>query len=97
MVIVMSDEIQIRVIFKGNVQGVFFRQHVKEYADMYNVSGYIKNLSDGSVEMIASSEKKTLDKFLEEIKKKPGFGYIQSISIDYLKTFKKFDNFIIIR
>ena len=37
----------------GEVQGVFFRQFVKEKADQLGVFGYAKNLPDGTVEIVA--------------------------------------------
>ncbi len=89
----MIDAIQLKVIFKGNIQGVFFRQHVKKYADKYKVCGYVKNLEDGSVEMIAISDKNTLDKLMEEIQKKPGYGSIKTMSKEYSKNFEKFKDF----
>jgi len=37
----------------GKVQGVWFRQSTKEFAQQHAISGYAKNLSDGSVEVLA--------------------------------------------
>ena len=43
------------VIFRveGKVQGVWFRQSTKQFADRLGVVGYAKNMSDGSVEVVA--------------------------------------------
>jgi len=38
---------------KGRVQGVFFRASTQEQANKYNLTGYAKNLPDGSVEVLA--------------------------------------------
>jgi len=92
----MFEQMQLKVVFKGNVQGVFFRQHVKKYADKYNVCGYVKNLKDGSVELLAIADKKTLDKLIDEIKKNPGFGSIDTIEKKYFKNFEKLEDFQII-
>ena len=43
----------IEIIFKGLVQGVFFRRAIKEYAAELNVFGFTKNLTDGSVVVVA--------------------------------------------
>ncbi len=43
------------VFFEGTVQGVGFRYAVKRLAAGYEVSGWIRNLPDGRVEMLASS------------------------------------------
>jgi len=92
----MKDIIQLHAIFKGNVQGVFFRQHIKEYADSLNVKGYVKNLKDGSVEMIAISDKQTLQILLNRIIKKPGHGSISNIEKNYSKKNLPYDNFEIL-
>ena len=39
-----------RIIFKGTVQGVGFRWHVLSIASELNMTGYVRNLSDGNVE-----------------------------------------------
>ena len=93
----MKEIVQLHAVFKGNVQGVFFRQHIKEYAEKLNVKGYVKNLKDGSVEMIAISDKQTLQTLLDQIIKKPGQGSISNIEKSYSKqNLKKFENFEIL-
>ena len=39
------------LIFSGTVQGVFFRAKTKKHADHLGLKGYVKNLSDGTVEI----------------------------------------------
>ncbi len=46
----MSNNILIKIIVSGRVQGVFFRAETKKTADRLGINGYVKNLSDGSVE-----------------------------------------------
>jgi acylphosphatase len=87
------EKIEMKAIFKGNVQGVFFRQHVKEYAEKYKVSGYVKNLENGSVEVVAIADKNTLDEFIKEIQKKPGYGSIEHVETKYFEKFKEFNGF----
>lgn len=41
-----------KVIFKGQVQGVCFRAHTKEYADAHSIIGYAKNMRNGDVECV---------------------------------------------
>jgi acylphosphatase len=40
------------VIFRGHVQGVGFRYTAREVAQQYNVTGFVRNLPDGTVEML---------------------------------------------
>ena len=39
------------IIYSGIVQGVGFRWSIKSLANKYNLSGYVKNLSNGNVEV----------------------------------------------
>ena len=41
----------LRLYITGTVQGIFFRQFIKENADQNGVRGYIRNLEDGRVEI----------------------------------------------
>ena len=44
----------IRIVVSGKVQGVYFRQSTKEMAQQLGITGTVKNLSNGSVEVIAT-------------------------------------------
>jgi acylphosphatase len=57
-----------RVIFEGRVQGVGFRYATKDLARGYDVIGTIRNLPDGSVELIVSGENEELAEFLGELR-----------------------------
>jgi len=92
----MKEIVQLHAVFIGNVQGVFFRQHVKEFAEKLKITGYVKNLKDGSVEVLAIGEKEILDKFLKEIERKPGHGSISSIKKSFTKNERSFERFQIL-
>lgn len=49
-----------RIIFRGHVQGVFFRATAKECADSLDIKGYARNLSDGDVEVQAQGPKEKI-------------------------------------
>ncbi|HRH95685.1 MAG TPA: acylphosphatase [Prosthecobacter sp.] len=56
------------VFYTGHVQGVGFRYSTKRIASGFDVTGWVKNLPDGRVEMMAQSfEADELDAFLEDI------------------------------
>lgn len=55
----------------GFVQGVGFRYTTKHVAYKYDISGTVKNLDDGSVEIHAIAEEENLNKFIDAIKKGP--------------------------
>ena len=54
--------------FSGYVQGVGFRFTAIRIASDYAVTGFVKNLPDGRVQLVAEGEKSDLDSFLSDIK-----------------------------
>ena len=56
-----------RILFHGRVQGVFFRKTAESYATPLPIKGYVQNLDDGSVELVASGSPESLDNLLEKI------------------------------
>lgn len=55
------------VFYQGNVQGVGFRYTTDRIARRYAVTGYVRNLADGRVEVVAEGWSEELDRFLDDI------------------------------
>ena len=72
--------IKIRVY--GRVQGVFFRANVKKFCDGAGLKGYVKNEEDGSVEIVAYGDDKTLGELKEWIKKSPGMSRVDKVEVE---------------
>jgi len=53
-----------RVHYWGAVQGVGFRMTTKRIAGQFSVTGYVRNLPDGQVEVVVAGEKSEIDGFL---------------------------------
>ena len=85
---------QIHVYYAGTVQGVGFRYTAQDSAKGLGVSGWVKNLGDGRVEITAEAEEKVLKDFLEGIKKYFS-QYIQDADIQWLKATDEFKDFLI--
>lgn len=86
--------VNIRVF--GRVQGVFFRKSAREKADELGLSGWVRNDRDGSVEIMASGEKDTLDQFIAWCKKGPPMASVESAEVDWLKGSQEFNGFSIV-
>ena len=71
-----------QVFYSGHVQGVGFRFAVKQIAAGYEVTGWVKNVDDGRVEMLASSvDAEELDAFLEAIQDSSLGGNIKEAEV----------------
>ena len=58
---------RIHIFVTGRVQGVFFRQSTRVMAIKNNVNGWVRNLDDGRVEIIAEGEKQNIDNLVKDI------------------------------
>jgi len=56
-----------RVLYTGQVQGVGFRYTTRRIAHRYPVTGYVRNLPDGRVELLAEGSPSDLDQLLADI------------------------------
>jgi acylphosphatase len=86
---------RLHAIVFGRVQGVGFRYFAKAEALMHGVSGYVKNLPDKSVEVVAEGNSKNLKKFLKAIEKGPPTAFVENVKVSWSKPKNEFQNFSI--
>jgi len=65
--------------FSGHVQGVGFRYTACRVAARFPVTGYVRNLRDGRVELVAEGEAEQVQAFLEAVRNAMG-GYIHEVT-----------------
>ncbi len=82
----------IRLYLFGRVQGVGMRFTVMQIAKKVGVKGYVKNLSDGSVEIVAQGKSAQVDDFIKRAKN-ARTGNITDTSLEVLDTRKTFNGF----
>ena len=85
----------IKLIISGKVQGVFFRANVINKAVELGLKGYAKNLSNGTVEVIAQGDEEKISELVNFIKRNPGKSVIDNIKITETNS-EKFKNFEIL-
>lgn len=82
----------LRLYISGVVQGVFFRNFVKENAEKYDVKGFVRNLEDGRIEIFLEGNVDNVNKMVELCKTGPKHAQIKDIEIKEEK-FQDFKNF----
>lgn len=80
------------ILFSGSVQGVGFRYTACRIADDHTVRGYVRNLRDGRVELVAEGEPEELERFLENIESAMR-GHIRERFIDRGPATGEFSDF----
>ena len=84
----------VQVFYEGNVQGVGFRYTVRHIAKGFDVSGSVRNLRDGRVELFAAGEEEEVRAFLDAILQSELRGHIRKQTeapIAYPPTFHGFE------
>jgi len=82
----------VRLYIDGAVQGVFFRNFVKENAEREDVRGFVRNLENGKVEVFLEGDNVKVDSMIEICKKGPKHAQIRNVEIK-LEKFQDFKNF----
>ena len=83
---------RVHVLFKGMVQGVGFRFTAQSLAQDLEVKGWVKNLPNGDVELMAEQNKEVLEELLSKINR--FFSkYIHSVQIDWQPSKGEFKDF----
>lgn len=86
----------VRLHLTGSVQGIFFRQFVKDNADKYNVKGYVRNLEDGRIEIFLEGDQEKVDSMILLCKSGPKHANIRRIE-EKPEPFQEFKEFKILR
>lgn len=84
------------VRYQGHVQGVGFRYTTQSIAKRYDVSGFVMNLPDGRVELVAEGEKHELNAFLDDVRERM-VRYIRDERVDTQTASGEFADFEIRR
>ena len=84
---------RVHVFYAGRVQGVGFRMTAEETAHALEVVGWVKNLRDGRVELIAEAEEAQLNQFLEAVRTGPMKNFIQRTDVTWSHASDTFDEF----
>ena len=83
---------QMNVLFTGRVQGVGFRWTCRSIASRYNIKGWVKNLSDGRVELLLQADPKKIAAFLGDLREEFK-GYILNEETEWLKPEEDYRDF----
>lgn len=84
---------RIHVFYSGRVQGVGFRVTVEEVAQEHGVVGWVRNLKDSRVELMAEADEHKLEIFLEAIRSGSMKNFIKGVELTWSNASDAFDEF----
>jgi len=74
------------LIIKGKVQGVFFRATAKDIAERLGIQGWVRNLPDNNVEIIATATDELLAQLIDWCKKGPPRAIVDEVIIEDMEA-----------
>ncbi|MGD9486860.1 MAG: acylphosphatase [Calditrichaceae bacterium] len=86
-------KIAMRAFVKGRVQGIGYRWFAREQADELNLTGYVRNLPNGEVEVFVEGDQAKIIDYLGKLRKGPPMATVTELEINqypYENRFKKF-------
>ena len=79
----MAEKIKAHLFVSGLVQGVFFRDSTRLKAEELGVTGWVRNLSDGRVEIMAEGEKEKVEELVEWVKKGSSAARVDNLDVEW--------------
>lgn len=79
----MAEKIQLHAWVAGTVQGVGFRYFVRQQAATLPITGWVRNVSDGRVEVLAEGMRPVLESFLVALRRGPSGSSVTEVIVDW--------------
>ena len=83
---------RLHIIYSGTVQGVGFRWTAERVAISLGLTGWVKNMPNGTVEAVAEGEEEDLVSFIDKVKKTMN-NYIRNVKVFWSESIGEFDGF----
>jgi len=86
---------EIEAVVSGKVQGVTYRDFVQKKASALWVFGYVENIPDFKVKVVAQGNKEKLERFIEHLWKGPFGSKISDVSVVWREPTENYNDFSI--
>ncbi len=77
----MLRKVRKHLIITGRVQGVGFRAFLRKQASNNQINGWVRNKTDGSVEVVLEGEKESVEDIISKAKKGPGWARVDNVEV----------------
>jgi acylphosphatase len=82
-----------RILVSGRVHGVGFRWFAIERASLEGITGWVRNLPAGEVEVMAEGDAEAMDRFERALRQGPGRARVDELEVDILPPTGRFATF----
>ncbi|MDD8015004.1 MAG: acylphosphatase [Acidobacteriota bacterium] len=90
------DRLRVHVLISGRVQGVAFRFFTEKWASSLGLTGWVRNLFDGRVEIVAEGGREEISRFLEFLREGPRHAHVEDVAVDWEDYSGEFMDFRIV-
>jgi acylphosphatase len=87
---------EVHCIVSGDVQMVMYRAFAKKNADRLGIAGTVRNISDGTVEVVAQGDESRLKEFVEILRKGSGMSKVDDVKVEIKSPKERFSDFTVL-
>jgi acylphosphatase len=81
------------IFVSGRVQGVFYRAFVEQEACELGLSGFVRNLPDGRVELVVEGKREQIEKLISRLHVGPPAARVEDVEVSWRPAKGEFDSF----
>jgi len=89
----MAENVAALLTISGKVQGVFFRVETQKAARGYGVTGWVRNLADGTVEALAEGERNRVDALIDWCQRGAPMSRVDRVDVEARDYSGSYDSF----
>lgn len=93
----MSQEQRLQALISGEVQGVGYRAYARRHAQKLGLSGWVRNRSDGTVELEAQGPASHLEDLVAALRRGPSYSRVRDVAVQWLEPFAPADGGFTVR
>lgn len=86
---------RLHAFVSGRVQGVFFRDFTRRWARTLGLTGWVRNVFDGRVEVMAEGNQEALETLIEKLKEGPPAARVENVEVEWDEYRAEFFDFTI--
>ncbi|MGB9757755.1 MAG: acylphosphatase [Candidatus Bipolaricaulaceae bacterium] len=84
---------RVHIFVSGRVQGVFFRAHTRDLAQKLGLAGFVRNLPDGRVEVVAEGPEEKLQELIQFCHRGPPLAHVTGVEVHWEEPTGEFRSF----
>lgn len=91
----MEEKTRAHLVISGRVQGVFFRAETQRAAELYGITGWVRNKPDGTVEAVVEGARPDVVSLINWCKNGPPISRVDGVDVNWQDHESAFDAFTI--